>query len=263
MQEDASTNPRLQLRSNPGDSNDSSQELQDVSALLVIACVFAMAGGYMDAYAYLAHGHVFANAQTGNVVLFSVFASGGQWAQAARHLPPIAAFALGVAAAKLLGVRPRKRAFSATLICQAFELVTLAVLAVVGARLPDACVVPMISFVAAIQFTSFRSIGPWSFNSAMITANLRQAISGLVLWTAGREATENRDKAVALSLISLFFLLGALCGGFYTRLEEKHALAPCVAIVAAGFLLTWKKRRIHSPIPPGAVTGTGSSTDSY
>jgi uncharacterized membrane protein YoaK (UPF0700 family) len=186
---------------------------------------------------------------------------GGQWAQAARHLPPIAAFALGVAAAKLLEVRPQKRPFRATLICQAFELVTLAVLAVVGARLPDACVVPMISFVAAIQFTSFRSIGPWSFNSAMITANLRQAISGLVLWMAGREATENRDKAVALSLISLFFLLGALCGGFYTRLEEKHALAPCVAIVAAGFLLTWRKRRmhIHQQLPTRAVAGTGSS----
>jgi len=139
--------------------------------------------------------------------------------------------------------------------------VTLAVLAVVGARLPDACVVPMISFVAAIQFTSFRSIGPWSFNSAMITANLLQAISGLVAWMAGREATENRDKAIALSLISLFFLLGALCGGFYTRVEEKHALAPCVAIVAAGFLLTWRKRsmHIHSLPPTGAVVGTGSS----
>ena len=253
MQEDASTLPRLQPPSNPGASSASVKELPDVSGLLTIACVFAMAGGYMDAYAYLAHGHVFANAQTGNVVLFSVFASGGQWAQAVRHLPPIAAFALGVAAAKLLGVRPQKRTYRATLICQAFELVTLAALAAVGGRLPDACVVPMISFVAAIQFTSFRSIGSWSFNSAMVTANLREAITGLVLWRTGREATENRDKAIALSLISLFFLLGALCGGFYTRLEEKHALGPCVAIVAVGFLLTWRKRsaQIHSPLPPG------------
>ena len=245
MHEDVPALLQLQLSSNPGASNASVKELPDVSGLLMIACVFAMAGGYMDAYAYLAHGHVFANAQTGNVVLFSVFASGGQWAQAVRHLPPIAAFALGVAAAKLLGARPQKRTYRATLICQAFELVTLAVLAVVGARLPDACVVPMISFVAALQFTSFRSIGSWSFNSAMITANLREAITGLVLWRKGREATENRDKAIAMSLISLFFLVGALCGGFYTRLEEKHALAPCVAIVTAGFLLTWRKRRMQ------------------
>src|ERR1700685_3869086 len=55
MQEDASTLPQLQARSNPGDPNASVMELRDVSGLLVIACVFAMAGGYMDAYAYLAH----------------------------------------------------------------------------------------------------------------------------------------------------------------------------------------------------------------
>jgi uncharacterized membrane protein YoaK (UPF0700 family) len=261
MQEDVSTLPLLQLPSKPENSIASAERPQDVSGLFVIACLFAMAGGYMDAYSYLAHGHVFANAQTGNVIFFSVFTSGGQWARAARHLPPIAAFALGVAAASLLGVRRHKRVFRATLICQAFELVTLAVLAIVGARLPDACVVPMISFVAAIQFTSFRSIGSWSFNSAMITSNLREAISGLVLWRVGREATENRDKAIALSLISLFFLLGALCGGIYTRMEEKHALAPCVVIVTAGFLLTWRKRemKIHSLLPPGAVVRTGPS----
>src|SRR5271156_1145270 len=167
MHEDVSTHPQLQLPSNPGDSKASVKEFQDVSGLLVIACLFAVAGGYMDAYAYLAHGHVFANAQTGNVVLFSVFASGGQWAQAARHLPPIAAFALGVAAAKLLGVGPHKEPFRSTLICQAFELVTLATLAVIGARLPNACVVPMISFVAAVQVTSFGNLGSWSFSSAM------------------------------------------------------------------------------------------------
>src|ERR1700684_847983 len=172
MQEDASTLPQLQARSNPGDPNASVMELRDVSGLLVIACLFAMAGGYMDAYSYLAHGHVFANAQTGNVVFFSVFAPGGQWAQAARHLPPIAAFALGVAAAKLLGVGPRKEPFRSTLICQAFELVTLVTLAVIGARWPNAWVVPMISFVAAVQITSFGSLGAWSFNSAMITGNL-------------------------------------------------------------------------------------------
>ena len=261
MHENIST--LAQLPSNRGDSNASAQELQDVRGLLVIACLFAMAGGYMDAYSYLAHGHVFANAQTGNVVFFSVFASGGQWAQAARHLPPIAAFALGVAAAKLLGVGPHKEPFRSTLICQAFELVTLATLAVIGARLPNACVVPMISFVAAVQVTSFGNLGSWSFSSAMITGNLREVISALVLWIAGREMNENRDKAIGLSLICLFFLLGALCGGIYTRLEEKHALAPCVAIVATGFLLTWRKRRIHihSRLPARALVGTGFSQD--
>jgi uncharacterized membrane protein YoaK (UPF0700 family) len=77
-----------------------SPRFRDVSGSLIIGCVFTAAGGYMDAYSYLAHGHVFANAQTGNVVFFAVFASGGEWVQALRHLPPVAAFASGVAVAK-------------------------------------------------------------------------------------------------------------------------------------------------------------------
>src|SRR5580658_6554033 len=109
--------------------------LSEVSGLLTVACLFTAAGGYMDAFSYIAHGHVFANAQTGNFVFFAVYASGSQWAQAGRHVPPIVAFCLGVAVAKVLGVKTQKHTFRATLHCQAFEVAILAVLAVAGARL--------------------------------------------------------------------------------------------------------------------------------
>ena len=220
------------------------------SGLLIVACVFTVVGGYTDTYSFLAHGRVFANTQTGNVVFFSVYASGGNWAQAVRHLPPIAAFISGVAVAELFGVQLHKHSFHATLLCQALEFSMLTVLSFVGCRLADSYVVPMISFVAAIQSTSFHAIGPWSFNSAMTTGNLRDATSGLALWILGRGTMEDRDKGVALSLICLFFLIGALCGGIYARLDQKHALVPCAAMVAIGFLLTWRERlRASAPLP--------------
>ena len=218
-------------------------EPHHISGLLSIACLFTAAGGYMDAFSYIAHGHVFANAQTGNFVFFGVFASAGQWAQAWRHVPPIVAFALGVAVAKLLGVQPQKHTFRATLVCQAFEVAVLTVLGVIGARLPNASVVPIISFVAALQNTSFDRIGTWSFNSAMTTGNLRGAVSALVLWVKGRETVENRQKATTLGLICGSFLVGALCGGRYTRLHVEHALLPCATIAATGLLLTWRLSR--------------------
>ncbi len=194
----------------------------------------------MDAFSYIAHGHVFANAQTGNFVFFAVYTSGGQWAQAGRHVPPVVAFCLGVAVAKLLGVHTQKHTFRPRLLCQAFEVAILAGLAVAGARLPNASVVPIISFVAALQNTSFDKIGPWSFNSAMTTGNLRDSVSGLVLWITGRETVESRRKAITLGLICGSFLVGALCGASYTGLDVEHALVPCVAVVATGFLLTWR-----------------------
>jgi len=241
MHEDISINARLP--SNVEGLSAPAKEPDHIPGLFVIACLFTAAGGYLDAFSYIAHGHVFANAQTGNVVFFAVFASAGRWAQAWRHVPPIVAFSLGVAVARLLGVQTQKHTFRATLLCQEFEVAILAVLAVVGARLPNASIVPVISFVAALQNTSLDRIGPWSFNSAMTTGNLRDAVSGLVLWITGRETVENRRKAITLGLICGSFLAGALCGGIYTRLHVEHALAPCVAIVAAGFLLTWRLSR--------------------
>ena len=218
------------------------EESRAVVSILVIACLCAIAGGYLDAYSYLAHGHVFANTQTGNLVLFSVEASQGRWLRAVRHLPPIVASSLGVAVATWLGVRAEREVLRATLLCQAFELVILAALVAVGARLPDASVVPIISFVAALQNTGFNRVGPWSFNSAMTTGNLRDATSAWVLWSAGREIAASRRKAITFSLICFSFLVGALCGGSYTRVHSEHALVPCIAVVAIGFVLTCRAR---------------------
>jgi uncharacterized membrane protein YoaK (UPF0700 family) len=44
----------------------------------------------------VAHGGVFANTQSGNVVLLGVFGATGHWQDARHHVPPIAAFRLGL-----------------------------------------------------------------------------------------------------------------------------------------------------------------------
>ena len=195
----------------------------------------------MDAFSYIAQ-HVFANAQTGNVVFFAVYASGGDWSRALRHLPPIAAFVLGVAAARLLGVEPVKHTFRATLTCQAIEVVVLVLLSLFDARIPSGCVVPLISFVAALQNTSLSALGPWSINNAMTTGNIRNATSGLVLWFVGHDKPKNRGMAIVAGSAIVSFLMGALFGGLYTRRHQNHALMPCVLIALAGLLLTWRQR---------------------
>ena len=79
----------MQTSSSDSPHNDPSEsEFYRNRSLVLIACLLATVGGYLDAYAYLAHGRVFANAQTGNVVFLGVYASAGLWAQAARHVPP-------------------------------------------------------------------------------------------------------------------------------------------------------------------------------
>ena len=59
-----------------------------------------LSGGLQDAYTYCVRGGVFANAQTGNIVLMSQRAFAGDLAGVLRYLIPLLAFALGVFAAE-------------------------------------------------------------------------------------------------------------------------------------------------------------------
>lgn len=47
------------------------QEKQ-MSDSIRLGILLALSGGFMDAYSYLCRNHVFANAQTGNILLFGV-----------------------------------------------------------------------------------------------------------------------------------------------------------------------------------------------
>ncbi len=216
--------------------------LRSLSGMFAIASLFAIVGGFLDAYSYLARGHVFANAQTGNVVLFGVRASAGNWASAWKTLPSILAFICGVAVARLLRVRPQKQTFRATLICQALELLVLLGLLFFGGFVPDFCVVPLIAFSSALQNTSFSSIGPWQFNSAMTTSNLRNAVSGWVQLALGETDPKLRGEAIVGSVILLCFSGGALLGGVWTLRVPAYPLLPAVVLAAAGTLLTLRER---------------------
>jgi hypothetical protein len=56
---------------------------------LGLALLLAVVGGFLDAYTYIGRGGVFANAQTGNIVLLGIYASKGEWQQVLRVILPI------------------------------------------------------------------------------------------------------------------------------------------------------------------------------
>ena len=53
-----------------------------------------------DAYTYVFRGKVFANAQTGNIVLLSQNICERNWLQSAHYFVPLAAFAIGIIVAE-------------------------------------------------------------------------------------------------------------------------------------------------------------------
>ena len=47
-------------------------EKREISEHYITGIILSVVGGFLDAYTYIARGGVFANAQTGNIVLFGI-----------------------------------------------------------------------------------------------------------------------------------------------------------------------------------------------
>lgn len=76
-----------------------------VSESIELGIILALSGGFMDAYSYLERGRVFANAQTGNMLLLGVSLSEGNFHLVVRYLFPVLAFAIGIALADVVRMK--------------------------------------------------------------------------------------------------------------------------------------------------------------
>ena len=78
---------------------------KQMSESIELGIVLAASGGFMDAYSYIMRDHVFANAQTGNMLLLGVSISERNWPEVVRYLFPVLAFAAGIMLADLVRFR--------------------------------------------------------------------------------------------------------------------------------------------------------------
>jgi uncharacterized membrane protein YoaK (UPF0700 family) len=206
-----------------------------------LGVLLATVGGFLDAYTYLGFGHVFANAMTGNVVLTGVSLVSRHDAQWWRYPTAILAFLAGAATANLMHLpRPRASIRRPKRDCLVIEFACLAVVAAVP--LPACLVTLAVTFVAAVQTSTFRQLGDWPFSSVMATGNLRSIIDAATAWMELRSPDDAR-KLRQFGSVCFAFLVGAVIGGAATRAWGHYAawLAAgllSVAIVAEGVQAT-------------------------
>jgi uncharacterized membrane protein YoaK (UPF0700 family) len=223
---------------NPADDRTGSQNRVNT---LTTSATLAAAGGFLDAFTYVGHGHVFANAMTGNVVLMGVDVLSGSWRESMRHLLPISMFLCGIAAARALRLpRARQAIRSPELVVLAVEALILLALGFLPASTPDAPMTMTIAFAASLQLATFREINGHTYSSTFTTGNLRTMIESGFDWLfAGRDPLflrRTRDFAT----ICAMFLLGAVVGAFATPRLGNHTL--WIDVVALAFVYLWLVR---------------------
>lgn len=75
---------------------------RQMSESFITAAFLSVSGGLQDAYTYIFRGKVFANAQTGNIVLLGQNLVDRNWRMCVHYAVPLLFFALGIAAAECI-----------------------------------------------------------------------------------------------------------------------------------------------------------------
>ena len=213
-----------------------------MSETMLSGALLAVTGGYLDVYTYLARGHVFANAQTGNMVLFGVNLARGNWSRAAAYLLPILAFVLGILLAAAVRERSAEKLLHWRQITVAVEILVLLAAGFIPAGGPDLPANTIVSFVCSVQVQSFRKIGGVPLATTMCTGNLRSAAECLYSCFRTKER-EMGKKGLRYLCIILFFILGAVIGSVLTALFSVRAvLFSCIPLLAV-FLLMFRREK--------------------
>ncbi len=213
-------------------------------AVLAALCLLTATGGALDAWVFLSHGHVFANAQSGNVVLIGIKVAAGDWTGAGRHLPSLGAYLAGLFGSRLLASQLKSRGVNSRSVRLAMECALLIGLAGVADRWPDSVVTASVGFLAALQITSLSHLGPWSFNTGMTTGNLRSAAVALVATLDGDE--RQWPHAFLMVALCLAFALGAVLGGWLAPRMGGAALLVAALLVGSAAILC---RHAADPLP--------------
>jgi uncharacterized membrane protein YoaK (UPF0700 family) len=226
---------------------------QDTSvrpAALPDAMLLATTGGLLDAVVYLNHGHVFANAMTGNVIFLSIAVLGRDWADIVPHLVPLAGFFAGVLTSKHLLARS---GIHSALVGLASEIVAIFALGWLPGGFPEMAFTGIIAYVAAFQVASFRRVDRFAYNSTFITGNLRDVAEGLYDALSPNSTPETHEKgrsqARSLGLICLCFLAGATLGAWAAPRFGNYSLWLAEPLLLAVTVLTFRRAAPISPPP--------------
>lgn len=210
---------------------------EQMSEAFFLSVLLAFGGGFQDAYTYIVRDGVFANAQTGNVVLMSVNIMEGRWLDGLRYLLPLAAFAAGVFIAEGIehfhkqdrGLHWRQRVL-------VLEIVIMFIVGFVPQKL-NMFANMLVSCSCAMQVHSFRKVEGNTYASTMCIGNLRSATVSLFSFLRDRQKRDLKRFLCYSGVLLVFFLASGLGGYLSLRLGERSIWIVCGILTVAALLM--------------------------
>ena len=219
------------------------QRAKQISESIELGIILALAGGFMDVYSYVGRDHVFANAQTGNILLVGVSISEGNWALAGRYFFPVVSFAVGIMLADLVHERFGSVIHwrQVTVFFEAVILLGVSFIPGGGYNLLANC---LTSFACGMQVESFRKIHGHGIATTMCIGNLRSGMDSLCAWLVGGN-TKAFGKARHYFAIIFLFALGAGLGSLALAPMGSRAIWLSCLLLFISFCLMFLKEDIE------------------
>ena len=200
------------------------------------AIFIILSGGFQDAYTYTCRGEVFANAQTGNIVLLSTALFQQQWATLVKYFIPVFSFIIGTAVAELIHMR--YKSFEKIHWRQIILFFEIILLFAVGFLPPamEPLANALVSFVCSMQVQTFHKVRGHAYASTMCIGNLRAGTEALCTYFRLRNK-EILRKAVTYFGVIFVFGIGAGLGSILTIAFGTRAIWFCSALLAVSFVM--------------------------
>lgn len=203
--------------------------------------LLTITGGFLDAYTFCCRDHVFANAQTGNIVQVGIAVAMRDYEHLIRYLIPIFAFSIGVFLA--MAIKDRYVEGSPSVWRQRVLLVEMVVAGIVSAipvgAAANVFANVLVSFLCVLQAESFRKVGGKVFASTMCTGNLRSGTENLYHAITTKDSKFRKNAGQYFGII-LTFIGGAAIGVCMSALfGEKAILVAEVPLIGALYFLSF------------------------
>lgn len=214
---------------------------RQMSESIELGIVLAISGGFMDAYSYLCRDHVFANAQTGNMLLLGVNLAEGNWSTALRYGCPVLAFAIGIAIADIVRIRLKELSLfhwrQIAVLLEAFVLFGVSMIPLSMNLLANS----LTSLACGIQVECFRKIHGNGVATTMCIGNLRSATQHICEYWYFRNKKAVRKGFLYYGII-LMFITGAVIGNASVHIWGVKAIRICSITLGIAFLMMFIDR---------------------
>ena len=213
---------------------------RQISESIKVGIFLALSGGFMDAYSYINRGKVFANAETGNIILMALKVCEGKFFEAVNYLIPIISFAVGVAICEIIKYRKERiNMIHWRQILVLFEIFAFIVVGFLPQEM-NRVANSIISMISGIQFATFPKIRGTAIATTMCTGNLKTGTQNMYrgIKTGDRSAIE---KGLYYYVCILVFIAGTAIGYFAVKLMAEKAIFLAALAMINIFIMMFKE----------------------